>query len=147
MANRQEVLDITLANRLADNRISNWRVGDEESSSDHRYIRFILRAGKPVAKLSRNIRKVDWGRFQTCLKEGVRDLPRIHDHSGVAEINTTADLIHKTLLGCLDKVCPLREYIPRDKVAPWWTGELTRLHAEASRLWKRLQGRRGRDPA
>ena len=66
---RSEVLDLTFANNLADRKLRNWLVSDEESFSDHRLIRFSI---SDVAELvpinKRRIRKLNPNSFCKHLK-------------------------------------------------------------------------------
>ena len=47
---REEVLDLTLINRNAENCISDWHVSDVPSFSDHMYIRFRVQSGSKKQK-------------------------------------------------------------------------------------------------
>ena len=55
---REEVLDLTLVNRCAWNRVLGWRVSNMPSFSYHRYIRFQVKSRiQKQAKRFRNIRR------------------------------------------------------------------------------------------
>ncbi len=59
-ASRAEVLDVTLASREIAPLISEWRVLDDHSFSDHKYIGFSLKASRPELKTYRNFRNTNW---------------------------------------------------------------------------------------
>ena len=48
VTNRQEVIDITLATNSIASNVIEWRVSDEESLSEHRYIKFQIISDQPV---------------------------------------------------------------------------------------------------
>ena len=49
---REEVLDLTLINRNAENCISDWHVSDVPSFSNHMYIRFRVQSGTKRTKMT-----------------------------------------------------------------------------------------------
>ena len=67
---RREVLDITLTNLLEDDFIGNWKVLEENSFSDHRYIQLTvcLDSGNQTVPVFRNYRKTDWHKFGETLR-------------------------------------------------------------------------------
>ena len=65
---REEVLDLTLVNRCAWNRVVGWHVSNVPSFSDHMYIRFQVKGRiQKQAKMFRNVRR-------TCLNKYVNKL-------------------------------------------------------------------------
>ena len=72
--NRQEVIDITIANLHAGNFIKDWHVSEEVNCSDHRYIRFTVTGIDRVVESYRNPRRTDWKSFRTDLSGGLRNM-------------------------------------------------------------------------
>ena len=57
MMKREEVLNLTLMNRNAENCISDWHVSDVPSFSDHTFIRLRVQSGTKRTKMIRNVRR------------------------------------------------------------------------------------------
>ena len=76
---REEVLDLTLINRNAENCISDWHVSDMPSFSDHMYIRFRVQSGTKRTKMIRNVRRTCWSKYANELDQRLHDLnSRLH---------------------------------------------------------------------
>ena len=71
---REEVLDLTLINRNAENCISDWHVSDVPSFSDHMYIRFRVQSGTKRTKMIRNVRRTCWNKYANELDHRLHDL-------------------------------------------------------------------------
>lgn len=71
---REEVLDVTLSNHLANGLITQWRVSTEPSLSDHRIIKF--KVGLVVGNRTevRNPRNVNWSKYNDILGHSARVL-------------------------------------------------------------------------
>lgn len=73
-SNRQEALNITLMSEKQINKMTQWRVLDEHSFSDHCYIECIIEENAGRVKNFRNHRKKNW---QVHLPELKRGIPMI----------------------------------------------------------------------
>ena len=71
---REEVLDLILINRNAENCISDWHVRDVPSFSDHMYIRFRVQSGTKRTKMIRNVRRICWNKYANELDHRLHDL-------------------------------------------------------------------------
>ena len=71
---REEVLDLILTHRNAENRLSDWHVSDVSSFSDHMYIRFRVQSGTKRTKMIRNVRRTCWNKYAKELDHRLRDL-------------------------------------------------------------------------
>ncbi|XP_029162920.1 uncharacterized protein LOC114934411 [Nylanderia fulva] len=65
---RQEVIDITLCTERVAGLVTNWRVSNEPSGSDHRQICLFFRH-LPVHKWSRHPKKTDWESYKAAVSE------------------------------------------------------------------------------
>jgi len=74
-ANRQEVIDITIATLYIGNLIKDWNVTEEVSCSDHRYIRFTVMGIDHSVVTFRNPRRTDWESFRTNLQVCLQVMP------------------------------------------------------------------------
>jgi hypothetical protein len=63
--NRQEVIDITIANFYVGNFIKNWHVSGKVSCSDHRYIQFTVTRIDRSVEVHHNPCWTDWESFRT----------------------------------------------------------------------------------
>ena len=71
---REEMLDLTLINRNAENCISDWHVSDVPSFSDHMYIRFRVQSGTKRTKMIRNVRRTCWNKYANERDDRLHDL-------------------------------------------------------------------------
>lgn len=127
----ESYIDITLGTPSMSPFVSDWRVREDWSTSDHRALDIRLRLPKAVGNSHSsgprrfNTRKADWERFDEILKtlEGSR--------LEALELNSAFDVekMAKTLTEVLTDACT--ESMPRKirfrKSNPWWTAELTTL--------------------
>jgi hypothetical protein len=67
-ANRQEVIDITIATFYAGNFIKDWHVTEEVSCSDHRYIQFNITGTDSLIEFYDNPHRTDWESFRNDLE-------------------------------------------------------------------------------
>ncbi|XP_034663947.1 uncharacterized protein LOC117898569 [Drosophila subobscura] len=67
--NRQEVIDLTLVSHNILGLVKGWRVLEEHSFSDHRYIETIISLECPTANSYINPRKANWEIYSKTLEE------------------------------------------------------------------------------
>jgi len=105
--NRSEVLDVTFANLAAHAMITNWKVLDRESFSDHRQIAFRINCDFPkVAVRYRNVRKTDWNRYLEILQHNV---DRMGDDppTNVEEVEVLAVNVEQAISNAFEQSCKL----------------------------------------
>ena len=66
VANRNEVIDITLADSITLNRVTNWQISGNPSLSDHEFITFNIRLSIAGGGWVRT-NKADWDLFRRTL--------------------------------------------------------------------------------
>jgi len=135
VANRQEVIDITLVSVDLINCVMDWWVDDEPSLSDHRIIRAVIKLGKPQPIHIRNKKKTDWGFYKS------RVIPRLSgidnmEISSVDEIDMVVDNITAILNDGFKEACPEKVIKPRGRIVPWWNKTLGSLRRETRRSWR-----------
>lgn len=124
---RREIIDITVCTPGLDSYVTNWRVLNEESLSDHRIITFHLKIEPPRTKWIRNPRNTDWDRYaRTLSQHSFGDPPP----TNAEELDTLVDTFTDKLLTTFNSACPLRKENLR-KNAPWWNSELKSLRKKA----------------
>ena len=121
-AGNSTIVDVTFASDP--DMVTNWRVSDEVTFSDHRCIEYELdgvEAGIETTK--RSLAGVDWSNIARELKSAIPSpvpfmwSPALLDEA-VTHFTTTLKLI-------LDAHAPLKPFTW--KSSPWWTPELTKL--------------------
>lgn len=122
--NRQEVLDITLISDSLLDRVANWRVLNEHSFSDHRFIECILEEELITSKTTkfRNHRKTNWPVYT---QELAKCLPVDPPHNPISK-ETLDNLVETFTKHCnqaLHKACPLVKQRGKSK-PPWWSSDL-----------------------
>ena len=131
---RREVIDITLVNDNLAMDVLDWRVSDEESLSDHRFIRFKLEGdmGPPVRY--RNPRKANWQVFRERLADEIGG--RLSRITTPEEIEGEAQAINAALGKAFDAACPERT-LRAGRAVPWWNTELTSLRRASRRAGRK----------
>jgi len=135
--NRKERLDVTLVSNNLITSVCYWKVLDDESMSDHRFIQVGLKIGRPVPIMYRNRRKTAWSEYSTDVSENIRSIPTdpIDSINGIEERVKTITL---TLRTAFEKNFPLKKVRANGRTVPWWTPELSRLREEARKAYRHL---------
>ena len=124
---REEVLDLTLINRNAENSISDWHVSDVPSFSDHMYIRFRVQSGTKRTKMIRNVRRTCWNKYANELDHRLYDLNSTPvSISSEDDIEALASTVQSQIIKSYNVSCPQRK-IRRKTENIWWNTELTCL--------------------
>lgn len=136
--NGQSWIDLTLSRRVD---VSNWRVEEEETLSDHRYIRYELEVDEPritAREVRFNVKKADWQVFQARLKELIRDLPAEVTYS--EQVNEIAEEFQQACLEACKASMPMKKPIGASREsAVWWNDSLREKRREVRRARKRYQ--------
>lgn len=86
----KEVLDVTLCSNNIENPVNSWRVSDENSFSDHKYILFEIAFREDAQIPYRNPRKTDWKKFKTIVYSKIKGLQEKPDVDEVVDTLTSA---------------------------------------------------------
>ena len=116
-------IDLTMTNINALNRVQNWRVDEEASLSDHRYIKFVYERGLNSDHWFRNVRKTNWRLFQNVLWN--RKDPQ-NSLMTTSDLDEEAKDLTEVIMEAFNGACPARKALKR-KPVPWWNDELTQL--------------------
>ena len=129
-AQREEVIDITMATENVENLIKEWRVNTEHAWSDHRLITFSLNMKKACkTKPFRSIRKTNWEKYEETMISKLAPV-ELEEHPNIDELATT---ISNKMREAFEESCPLI-YAKKANKPVWWTTELTKLKREAAKL-------------
>jgi len=134
-ANRRERLDVTLVSTDLLQVVSGWEVMDEESMSDHKYIHFVLRVGRPDPIFYQDRRKTNWDEY---LREVSNEMCAVATTSisSTDEIEERVTTVSKILREAQLKSCPLKKVRSNGRTVSWWTPGLTSLRSLARRLYR-----------
>ena len=136
---RSEVIDLTLATANIVENITEWKVSQENTLSDHNRITFMLTYETQIINLEyRNVRKTDWSKYRKKLQEALNDMGDTYHQTN---LDGKALLIEKGINEAFEHSCPLR-VCKRNKKPLWWNNQLEALKREALRQrnkYKRLK--------
>ena len=128
VANRQEVIDITLASVNIMDHIVNWQVIDD-MRSDHRPISFsIMGEYAQDSEMFRNIRKTRWDLYK---KELGRQLENVDLNS--EELDELTGSMNEAIKIAFHKSCKEKKRNGGKNKPEWWNENLTRLKRDS---WK-----------
>ena len=125
VANRTDVLDITLASIGMAEAITTWRMDAVPSVSDHRTIRFTLMEVTVVSEVRRNIRRTDLGIFEQQCRTNI-NARQGHNRTNT-ELDQTAERITISVIDAWKQACPERAVSRAPGTKGWWCQALTRL--------------------
>ena len=129
--NREEVLDLTLANEYAFEKVSDWHVSDVPSLSDHMYIRFaVLSSTKSRDVMIRNIHRTCWSKYVAELDHRLNEYTQPFTISSIEEIDECCENIQNVIVNSFKAACPLRKLRMDGKHKKWWNPELALLRQE-----------------
>ncbi|KAL7726321.1 hypothetical protein ACLKA6_010227 [Drosophila palustris] len=134
---RKEVIDLTLVSHPLSNLITEWKVSDEHSFSDHRYIEFVLNLKPPKPLQFTNLRKTNWSKYQILLRKVIPEKAPEGPHSE-ARLH---DLI-KTFTTACKSACKASCPVSRPKGSkkpPWWTHNLNNLRKISRTLFNQAK--------
>ncbi|XP_075158077.1 uncharacterized protein LOC142231349 [Haematobia irritans] len=130
---RKEVLDLTFSNFTRRTTVSNWRVSNEISYSDHKYIEFDVGTGVETnVEEFRNPRRTNWNKHPHlgCLRT-----PGYNKKiDSIEEIEGAANMVEKWLTRSFVRSCPTSRPL-NNKHKAWWSKELMHLRRKSRRLY------------
>lgn len=129
---RKEVIDVTLATQSAAREIAEWKVSNEVTFSDHRWITFDLTADNPQRNEFRNPRRTNWEKFRITLGESMDLNPG--DIATREDVDNACECISGKIIQAYELSCPLSKPAPGGG-EPKWSLELTKLKREARRTF------------
>ncbi|KAH8294581.1 hypothetical protein KR054_011526, partial [Drosophila jambulina] len=116
------VLDLTLV-RGQVTMVSEWRVLERPSFSDHKYIQFQYEFEHfPKPAVFRNPRNTNWGKFKKTITTKLSASPG--KVNSAEDIEKSLETLSKELLDAYHASCPISEPRKRTK-PPWWNRDLS----------------------
>ena len=135
---REEVLDLTLVNRNAWDRVYDWHVSDVPSLSDHMYIRFRIKGSiLKRKKMIRNIRRTCWDKYAEELDRRLNEQDLVSvSISSKEEVENLATELHSIIITSYEASCPLHR-VRRRYENFWWNSELADLRRKARKAFRK----------
>ena len=128
----QSVIDVTLATGSLLQEITDWKVSDADTLSDHRRLSFQIQISSPQpVKLVRKLAKGDWPLFRQVLEAREWTEPQVWTAQVVEE--ETRSLLADIREG-LDAACPLVPVKP-GKIR-WWNNDLAEMKHRCQLLFR-----------
>ena len=143
---REEVIDFTFTNHLANSIIEKWHVDSQDSLSDHKRILFYINNDIKSGKTERrNPKKTDWEEFkfrvEEILIEAINDDWTSKEDLTCSDIDDLSGLLNNSLIKAFEDSCPLKS-IPDNKrrsYCPWWNNKLQKLRAKVNRSYNKAK--------
>ena len=110
-------IDITLTNKHARNIISEWKVHEEISLSDHKMISFKADLGNNNTYYRRFYENANWSTFKTKVESKLKENPFIFK-TNENSLDQNMNYINNLLQQTLDEICPRTKVTHKSKI-PW----------------------------
>ena len=131
VANRMEVLDLTLISSRHCSLIRDWKVSDDCSFSDHRYIVFEIGVAESSPPPILNRRKTNWELQNRVLSVHLTNPPTVTDSR---EIENAVNFLTESIRSATNVAC--KPSIRRGKDKPsWWNPEIARTRSACRKLF------------
>jgi hypothetical protein len=133
-ANGETIIDVTFTTADIANKISNWHVSDEETLSDHRYIRFNLTSETDAPMQYHNPKKTNWNKFRDIMKATLPETQPFPQNTDEIEreVSGLTETLNKAFTKATktNKSNKLRQ---TQNNSEWWTPELRAQRTIANR--------------
>jgi len=119
------IIDLTITNNKGCDLVRDWRVGLDESSSDHRYIKYKIAVEQDPKKKIRITKNTDWDRMDEILthSQELKDLNSTSLDDGNDLDRATTEL-NRIISDAFEKACPITYIANSVKKPPWLTPEV-----------------------
>ena len=134
---RKEVIDLTLVSHPLCDLTIDWRVLNDHSFSDHRYIEFLLNLDHPNPIQFTNLRKTDWTKYRNILNKSIPESAPEGPHSTVRLLNLI-DIFTNACTSAWKASCPVVKPRGRKK-PPWWNQNLNELRKRSRILFNQAK--------
>ncbi|GBP21028.1 Retrovirus-related Pol polyprotein from type-1 retrotransposable element R1 [Eumeta japonica] len=145
---RGSVVDVTACGRLLPDRVEEWQVVRDVTSSDHNAVTFAVRMGKrsgprpPTGTRVYNTAKARWSEFAAAMDAALAERALTVEMVESVDSCDRLDGIVETYTECIQQACeiaiPPRNSKRRLKF-PWWSPELEGLKKDARTKKRRIR--------
>ena len=123
----QDCIDLTFATPNLYQKIVNWKVSEDISLSDHRFIGFSVSMAVPEKVSYRNPRNTDWVKFNELLEVKMADIDlNIRNQH---QLNSSVEKFNMILQICYYESCP-EISLCNNKNSKWWNNNLTKMRQD-----------------
>ena len=131
---REEVIDLTLCSGDLIPEVTNWEVWEEESLSDHRYIRFEIGCKETLPVFHRNIRNTNWDVYREKVRISLESwyIPSNNSRGLDSASQSLSDII----VQAYEDSCPL-QLVNFDPKRQPLSRKLENLSKVSRRAWNR----------
>lgn len=135
-------IDVTLANQDMYEIINDWKLTEDESLSEHKYISFAISDGRRAEtephRTGYCTKRANWTRFREIIAAQADTLIReINECETTDGLDSIAKEISDTVVNACDRSMPRRKAFQNS--VPWWTPELTEFRRETNKARRRFQ--------
>ncbi len=137
-------IDITISSHSLVNKINGWFVDEEESLSDHKYIRFKINESFGKVEFKSTLKYVTKKANWSAIRDELRPLIIQTKHQIInsiekSQINIIIEKLTKNIINTCDKNIPIKRQTIHKKSNKWWTQELTSMRRTVNRLRRQYQ--------
>ncbi|CAK9813135.1 Retrovirus-related Pol polyprotein from type-1 retrotransposable element R1 (Fragment) [Anthophora plagiata] len=129
----QDNIDVTLVSNSLRNKIKNWKVLPNQTSSDHNVVTFEINQEQPSGaniKATRfNTRKADWEKFKKILIEETKTAGEVNPPDENTDVQEWSRNLEDAITKASEHSIPKKTQFT--KSVPWWTPHLTELRRRA----------------
>ena len=133
-ARSRTIPDVTCCSGDIEKELSDWRVTDDISGSDHRLIKFNCRTHQPSTIWRRNFREGSWETFRRITSGRP---PRYGNVWSSVLVEEALEDLQRKMTRALNITHPERAVTYRVKPFKWWSQELEALHQMQRRAYRR----------
>ena len=124
------IIDLTLTNDLSTTMISNWKVSDLVSLSDHKLITFQLNVGNIHVTYEQDFRNIDYSKFNKIIEDELSNKPFKKCLAPTQKnLDKCMKYISDILQIAIEETCKMKKVIHKSKIP--WSKELDILKKEA----------------
>lgn len=128
----QSVIDVTIASQAISALITKWRVSEELTLSDHKYIEFTFGNLAVEESFFRNPKATNWNLFKKILNDRIRG--RISTIRTRDEIDNEVCCLTSALTFAYETACPLKRRKSQKQV-PWWNLDIAETRRRTHRAY------------
>jgi len=135
--NCETVIDLTLAKGDITENVTQWKVSNEESMSDHRYIVFNIVNDNREEESYRVPEATNWDIYLSELKDNLRNVNQ-NPFKGINELENYSREIKEAITNAFHAACPekTKRLKPR---TPWWTKNLEEKKTKCRKLFRKAR--------
>ena len=136
-ANGETIIDVTFTSTNIVNKIKYWHVANEETLSDHKYIKFIVSSETEPMEPHFNPRKTNWDKYREIMKRTIplsNPFPTSTDELEKDVYNLTS-VMHTAFV---KSTHTNRNNKVKKHKSKWWTTELAMLKRSTNRALRRF---------